>query len=133
MRCLIVDDDPVCRKVLCAALRAYGTVEEATSGSEAIEAVRRALADQRPFRLITLDLMMPDMDCQTALMTLRTLATEQAHASEPHTRIFISATSRTDGKDISAVCCEQCNGYLAKPIDLEQMFILLKTHGLIPT
>jgi CheY-like chemotaxis protein len=125
MRCLIVDDDPVCRKVLCAALRAYGSVEEATSAREAIEAVRRAMVDQRPFRLITLDVMTPDMECQTALAAIRALA------SEPGTKIFIS-TSVSDGKNIPADCREHCSGLLTKPIDLEQMFVLLKTNGLIP-
>ena len=131
MRCLIVDDDPVCRKVLCAALRAYGTVEEATSGGEAIEAVRRALVNQRPFRLITLDVMTPDMEWQSALTAIRALLAAHALMGEPNTRIFIS-TSVSDEKNIPAASREHCSGYLTKPIDLEQMFVLLKTNGLIP-
>ena len=131
MRCLIVDDDPVCRKVLGAALRAYGVTEEAVTGADAVEAVRAALLAKRPFRLITLDIMMPDMAGSAALAAIRAL--ELMHGVVPHAaaKIFMSS-SLADEKNLSSACREQCTAYLSKPIDLENMFLLFKTHGLIP-
>ena len=131
MRCLIDDDDPVCRKVLCAALRAYGTVEEAATGRDAAESVRLALGSRTPFRLIMLDIMMPDMDGQAALAAIRALEQKHGVTRADEARIFMT-TALGDGKNVMAAFREQCTGYLTKPIDLEKMFIQLKTHGLIP-
>lgn len=131
MRCLIVDDDPVCRKVLCAALRAFGAVEEAVTGHDAIEAVGVALATQRPFRLITLDLMMPDMDSRATLSAIRALELMHGVVTGGEAKIFMS-NSLADGKGIPSASREPGTDYLGKPIDLEKMFIQLKAHGLIP-
>lgn len=131
MRCLIVDDDPVCRKVLCAALRAYGTVEEAATGRDAAETVRLALEGHRPFRLIMLDIMMPDMDGQAALATIRAMELKHGLSQADGARIFMT-TALGDGKNVMAAFREQCTGYLTKPIDLEKMFVQLKAHQLIP-
>lgn len=131
MRCLIVDDDPVCRKVLCAALRAYGTVEEAATGRDATNAVRQALAEHQPYRLITLDIMMPDMDGQGALAMIRAMELAHGLTKADQARIFMT-TALGDGKNVMEAFREQCTGYLTKPIDLEKMFVQLKKHALIP-
>lgn len=128
MRCLIVDDDPVCRKVLSAALRAYGTVEEATNGRDAVAAVRVAVQAQQPYDLITLDIMMPDMDGQAALTAIRAL---EIAAGPGGAKIFMTS-ALGDGKNVMAAFREHCTGYLTKPIDLEKMFIQFKTSGLTP-
>ena len=131
MRCLIVDDDPVCRKVLGAALRAYGTVEEAATGRDAVKCVRAALVARQPFTLITLDIMMPDLDGQAALATIRSLEAAEGLTGAAGAKIFMT-TALGDGKNVMAAFREQCTGYLTKPIDLEKMFIQLKAQGLIP-
>lgn len=131
MRCLIVDDDPVCRKVLCAALRAFATVEEAATGSDAVEAVRRAFANGRQYQVITLDIMMPDMDGQAALTAIRALEMANGVTGGHGAKIFMTS-SLDDGKNVSAAFQSQCTGYLTKPIDLEKMFSQFKAQNLIP-
>ncbi len=131
MRCLIVDDDPVCRKVLCAALRAYGAVEEAVTGRDAVEAVRVALVAKRPFHLITLDIMLPDMDGQTALSAIRETELMHGVITGSAAKIFVSSSLAAE-KTLSSSFREQCTDYINKPIDLEKMFLQLKAHGLIP-
>lgn len=131
MRSLIVDDDAVCRKLLMAALGTLGPVQEAPSGRAAVEAVRRALLADEPFDLITLDIMMPDMDGQSALVAIRSL--EGVKGFREGTRaIILMTTALGDGKNVLSAFREQCNGYLTKPIDLERLYSVLGEQGLYP-
>ncbi len=62
LRVLVVDDCEVNRRMLTAHLRAWGCAAEAVgSGREALAALRAA-AGQAPYRLVLLDLEMPEMD-----------------------------------------------------------------------
>ena len=130
MHALLVDDDPVCRRVLNAALRSYGVVTEAASGREAVEAVRNALLAGRPFDLITLDIMMPDMDGQAALMAIRSLEAVKGIPSGQGAKILMT-TAMGDGRNVLNAFREQCNGYLIKPIELEKLYLELAKLGLI--
>ncbi|HET9645661.1 MAG TPA: response regulator, partial [Burkholderiaceae bacterium] len=63
VRLLVVDDQPATRELLCSLVSSMGLeVEAATSGPDALEAVARADADDRPFQLLLLDWWMPGMD-----------------------------------------------------------------------
>ena len=74
---LIVDDDPACRRLLKHFLSPYGHCDLAFDGREAIAAVRIAMDNESPYDLICLDIMMPEMDGQTALREIRGLEEEK--------------------------------------------------------
>jgi len=62
LRALVVDDNATNRLILCEQLRSWGCrPAEAASGPEAVALLRTAL-DGDPFRLVLLDLQMPDVD-----------------------------------------------------------------------
>jgi len=61
MRILIVDDDPATLLCLGKALAPLGQVTTAVSGQEALEAFGNALAEGRPFPLVSLDIIMPGL------------------------------------------------------------------------
>lgn len=130
LRTLIVDDDPVCRALLAAALRPYGEVDQARSGRYAVEAVRTALAAKRPYDLITLDIMMPDLDGQAALTEIRVLERAAKLTSSSGARIFMT-TALGDGGNVMNAFKGACTGYLTKPIDLNRLLTQLREHGLI--
>ena len=69
---LIVDDDPVQRRLLSAAVERLGYVPTSVAGGG--EALTRLTAvDGDQFSLIILDLLMPDLDGMTVLQKLRDL------------------------------------------------------------
>jgi signal transduction histidine kinase/DNA-binding response OmpR family regulator len=62
LRVLVVDDYDVNRRIYCAQLRSWGCVADAAvSGAAALDALR-AVADTAPYRLVLLDMHMPEMD-----------------------------------------------------------------------
>ena len=60
---LVVDNNPTNVEILVEMLRRWGTAPDAaTSGPEAIEAFRRAHASDRPYAVVLVDCVMPEMD-----------------------------------------------------------------------
>jgi two-component system sensor histidine kinase/response regulator len=65
-RILMVDDNATNRLVLREQLKSSGaSLEEASGGKEAIERLRRAMADAHPFNVAIIDMQMPAMDGET--------------------------------------------------------------------
>jgi two-component system, cell cycle sensor histidine kinase and response regulator CckA len=75
-RVLVVDDEAVVRDTLCEMLEmvGYETVT-AQNGREAVDIYK---SRKNPFKLIVLDLMMPEMDGMQALKEIRKVNREQA-------------------------------------------------------
>ena len=131
MRSLIVDDDRVCRMLLTAVLSRGGAISQAATGAKAVAAVARALHHGEPFALITLDIMMPDMDGHAALAEIRRLESE--HEGTPIAPAFILMTSSLgDGRNVGKAFGAHCDGYLTKPVELDRLVALLVERGLIP-
>src|SRR3954468_7759162 len=117
MRSLIVDDDPICRSVLQHTLQPFGTVSFATDGIAAVAEVARSLAECRPYDLITLDIMMPDLDGQHALKIIRRL--EELFGVEKSAQVAM--TSAMDDKNsILGAFRDQADLYFVKPLKLAQ-------------
>ena len=77
MRFLVVDDDFQARSLIQRLLHPYGVTEVATDGEEAVEAFRLAHKQGEPYDLITLDILMPNIDGQEALREIREIEKEQ--------------------------------------------------------
>ncbi len=67
---LVVDDDPIQRRLLEAMARRFGyDVETAASGEGAL--ARLEASDRPPINLVILDLVMPDLDGRGVLARMR--------------------------------------------------------------
>ena len=77
MRILVVDDDGPNRKLLKAMAAKLGDCETAESGQEALAAFQKAWEDWRPFNLILLDILMPEMDGKEVLLKIREIEKEK--------------------------------------------------------
>lgn len=62
-RVLIVDDNATNREILAAQLRAWGMVPtEAPDGAVALQKLEQSVSQGEPYRLVILDMQMPEMD-----------------------------------------------------------------------
>jgi two-component system chemotaxis response regulator CheY len=131
MRVLVVEDDFTSRKVLQKILSPFGEVDIAVNGLEAVEAFESALGDERPYDLICMDIMMPEMDGQEALKQIRTV--EKAHNIRPADEVkVIMTTALDDPKNVvEAYYKGGATSYVPKPIDKHMVLHLLKNLGLI--
>jgi two-component system, chemotaxis family, chemotaxis protein CheY len=129
MRTLVVDDDKICRSVLQHTLQPYGAVSYAVDGVSAVAEVARSLAEGKPYDLITLDIMMPDLDGKLTLKLIRKLEDlfGVMHGSK------IAMTSAMDDKStIIGSFRDQADLYFIKPLKLDQVLSELRKAKLIP-
>jgi two-component system chemotaxis response regulator CheY len=128
MRTLVVDDDQICRSLLQHVLTAYGPVVYAVDGIGAVAEVARSLAEGKPFDLITLDIMMPDLDGQKTLTIIRRLEAMFGCDRPAH----IAMTTALDDKDnLFRSFREQADFYFIKPIKIDRVRADLQKAGLI--
>jgi two-component system chemotaxis response regulator CheY len=127
MKTLIVDDDFSSRLLLQELLKNYGPSHIAVNGKEALEAVRLALDACEPYELICLDIMMPEMDGQHALLAIRSL--EQARRIVGRSKVIMT-TTLTDEANVRQAIEGECDYFLAKPIRKEKLLEQLGKLGL---
>lgn len=130
MKTLIVEDDFTSGLYLKEIMKKFGPTNVALNGKEAVDAVHDALEAGEPYNLICLDIMMPEMDGQAALMAIR--AQEEAHGVVPikGARVVMT-TALGDYKNILTSFKGQCDVYLTKPVDKAKLLDELRKLKLI--
>ena len=131
MRVLVVEDDFTSRKILQKILGPYGEVDIAVNGVEAVQAFAQSLDDAHPYDLICMDIMMPEMDGQTALKKIRSLEKERGVVPAQEVKIVMT-TALDDPKNVvEAYYKGGATSYVPKPIDKHMLLHLLKSLGVI--
>ncbi len=130
MKSLVVDDDFFSRKILTNILAPYGEVHVAVDGKEAIFAFEQALAEESPYDIICLDIMMPELNGQEALKKIRQLE-ERKNISGFDCSKIIMTTALDDSENIKTAFREQCEFYLIKPINKSKLIGILEECNLI--
>lgn len=128
-RILVAEDDFVSRQVLCRYLASHGQCDVAADGQQALKAVQHALDEDRPYDVIFLDIMMPNMDGHTALRAIRHLEEEKAQAPMHRAKIVI-ATSMKDTENFMRAYAAHCDGYIVKPFSRTQIAEQLRNLNL---
>jgi len=112
---LVVDDDEIIRGMLAFLFEGEGhTVEQASSGEEALEVLRHRSPD-----CMVLDLMMPGLD------GLSVLRTRQLGDLAPDTRVIV-LTAKSGTED--AVWCWEAGAdeFLTKPFEPDRLLRLVR-------
>ena len=130
MRTLIVEDDFTSRLLLQTFLSRYGECHVAINGKEAVEAFRESQKTGTKYDLICMDIMMAEMDGQTAVREIRALEEAKGTLSTSGSKI-IMVTALDDVKNVVKSFKMLCDAYLFKPVDTAQLLGHLKTLALI--
>lgn len=109
IKVLVVDDNPINRRVLLLQLAKFG--QEAESASTGAEAVKSVL--ENDFDLVFMDCQMPEMDGLEATRLIR----EQ----KPDRPFIVALTAATEDKQRQACLDSGMNFFLPKPIDFSRL------------
>ncbi len=130
MRILIAEDDYVSRKFLYKFLCRYGDCDVTVDGVEAIDVFLMALDEGRPYDLVCLDIMMPELDGIQVLKTIRKLEIERDIKEELRTKVIMTtALSHTD--QVLESFDSGSEGYAVKPIDTDKLVKVLEKLKLV--
>ncbi len=114
---LVAEDNVVNQKLIARLLEKRGhTVVVARNGWEAL-----ALWEQRPFDIVLMDVMMPEMDGFEATRRIR----EKEKASGAHLPI-IALTAHAMRGDREQCLAAGMDGYVSKPINMEELFSVIE-------
>lgn len=130
MKILIVEDDFTSRLLLQTILSAYGECHIAVNGKEAIDAFALALEEGKPYQLICLDVMMPEVDGMEALKIIRDLEEAKGINSSVGVKIIMT-TALGDPKNVIGAFKSLCDAYLVKPVNKSKLLDYLRSFGLI--
>lgn len=130
MRALIVEDDFTNRMILRGFLSPYGECDIVIDGNEAIQAVKMAWDENKPYDLICMDIMMPNMDGQEAIEKIREMEVQMG-IRQNNKAIIIMTTSRAESDDVKNAMAAGAAWYLVKPIDRKKLLDKLRELNLI--
>ena len=115
---LVVDDDEVSLGLMADFLGRFGEVVAVPTGSDAVAVVTKAVRTGSQFRIIFLDLMMPEMDGHEVLRRIR--GVEEVYSIQMPATVAMT-TAMGDRDTVLRARQGGSEGYFVKPIDLAKL------------
>jgi two-component system chemotaxis response regulator CheY len=131
MRILIVEDDFVGRKVMHKLLMEYGECDIAVDGVEAVKAFDLAWEAGKPYDVLFLDIMMPNMSGHEALKLIRAREKERGVPLSQEVKVIMTS-ALDDVKNVTQSFFQGgASAYLVKPIERRKIIDELRKLELI--
>lgn len=130
MKTLIVEDEKSSQLILEDYLYDFGKSVVVDTGEQAIKAFREALETQNPFDLVTLDIMLPDMDGYGVLNAIRQVEQDKAIAPENAVKIIMTS-ALDDMQNIMDAFDQKAEVYIVKPVMRNMLLGTLRDLKLI--
>ncbi|MFN2267495.1 MAG: response regulator [Desulfonatronovibrio sp.] len=129
MKVLIAEDDYFNRWVLAEMMSTYGKCIETANGKDAVDTFYWAHKNNRPYELVLLDIMMPEMDGFSALEKIRHFEKSHNIPDSQKTKI-VMLTALKDPANVDRALNEGgADSYLVKPIQMKSLRQVLTELG----
>ena len=130
MKILIAEDDFTSRVFMEKFLSKYGECDVVIDGIQAIDSYMKSIEEGHIYDLICLDIMMPRLDGIKALKAIRDI--EKQNGIEIDKKVKIIMTSAlNDNNTVSKAYDIGCEGYIWKPIVIDEFIVIMRNIGLI--
>ncbi len=131
MKCLIVEDDYISRRILKEMLKSYFDCDTAVNGEEAVLAFKLGHESKSPYDLICLDIMMPVLDGREALKQIRTLERSMEIPPGLEAKIIMTTALGDPKTVINSLYEGGATSYLVKPVSKQKMLRELRSFGFV--
>lgn len=130
MKILIVEDDLIIQELMKTILTEFGECTATTTEEEAVELFIQAHSEEKPFDLVTLDIMLPGGNGRNILKRIRGFERKEGINGFDGVKI-IMVSALGDKDNVLGSFNDQCEGYLVKPIKRDTLLNQLREMGLI--
>ncbi len=117
MKILIVDDSFLTREILKDSLTPFGDCTIAVNGEEAIQAFEMALGNKQPFDLIFMDIKMPVLNGDQALITIRDIEKKAGIPGTKEVKVIMTTACDDPKTVVDSYYRGGATSYLVKPFD----------------
>ncbi len=129
LKILIVEDDFMVRQVLRDILEEYGVVDIAVNGEEAVQAFRIAWRKDEPYDLLCMDIMMPIMDGNEALIKIREIELSIGIIGSNEVKVIMISALDDAKTVVKAYSKGGATSYIVKPIEKERLINEMRAIG----
>jgi two-component system, chemotaxis family, chemotaxis protein CheY len=131
MRVLIVEDDLISRNMLRHILAKFGRCDIAADGQKAVEAYRLAWEKSEPYDLICMDIMMPVLSGNDALIKIREIEKKMNLGSDAEVKVIMTTALNDNTNVTDALYKGGAAAYFVKPIEQDRLIQELRLLGLL--
>ncbi len=129
MRALIAEDEFLSRKIMSTFLAAMFEVDVVVNGREALDAFGLAHEESRPYDLILMDIMMPEVNGMDALKEIRKLESDKS--LKPRAKVIMTTALDDPKTVIKSFYDGEASAYIVKPIDKNKLYDELAKLGFL--
>ncbi|MDD2365940.1 MAG: response regulator [Desulfuromonadaceae bacterium] len=117
IKCLIVDDDELGRELIAEYLSGIADCSMAENGLQGVDMFRTEFESGKPYDLIILDIVMPEMDGHTAAKEIRQIEKEWGVSINDGVSIIVLSSLNTPQDVIQAYMSAKSAAHLLKPVE----------------
>jgi len=131
MKSLIVEDDQISSQVLEKMISRYGSSDVAADGQKALDLFRQALESGRPYDLVFMDIMIPEIDGLQTVLAMRQLETSRALSLSQRVKVIMTSALDDPRTIMKALYESDASSYLVKPIRMQAVEAELRALKLV--
>jgi len=132
MRILIAEDDFGSQQFMKELLSAYGDVDVAVDGEEAVNAFQIAWEDKNPYDVVFMDIMMPEKTGHEAIQEIRQLEQKMKVHIKDEVKIIMSTVLDDPKNVVKAYHKGGATSYIVKPVDKDKVELEMEKLGFVP-
>lgn len=121
MRILIVEDDFGSRVLMKKLLSTYGSCDVVVDGEEAVSSFKLAWEEKKPYNLIMMDIMLPELDGHEALQQIRSYEREIGLSDQDRVKAIMSTALGDPKNVVTAYNKGEASSYIVKPVEIAKL------------
>jgi two-component system, chemotaxis family, chemotaxis protein CheY len=121
MKILIVEDDFGSRVLMKKLLSSYGNSDVVVDGEEAVSSFKLAWEEKKPYNLVMMDIMLPEIDGHEALQQIRTYEKTIGLSDQDRVKVIMTTALGDPKNVVTAYNKGEASSYIVKPVEIAKL------------
>lgn len=121
MKILIVEDDFGSRVLMKKLLSSYGNCDVVVDGEEAVSSFKMAWEEKKPYNLVMMDIMLPEIDGHEALQQIRKYEKTIGLSEQDRVKVIMTTALGDPKNVVTAYNKGEASSYIVKPVEISKL------------